>query len=278
MQEHSPIPRFGLLTNPSINIINEIKEIKRLKFDYVEIAIEGPEGNPSRLKDKQNEIIKLLSQSQFSKNRPLGHTVPWAALGSDYERIRHAWIAEALEEIKLAKELGIALINFHSSANGMFFADKRRRIVLDNWINSLQGIISRIKRSDYKNNIQIMLENVPISSSGIHKLDEFKYIVDNVPGLNVHLDIPHAFTSGGMQAIINYIRTFREKIMHIHWHDNHGIYDEHLPIGKGLIDHKVVVEELKNINYNRTITLEVFTGKQDAKDSANKLQQLWVDD
>jgi sugar phosphate isomerase/epimerase len=175
LQEHSLIPRFGLLTNPSINIINEIKEIKRLKFDYVEIAIEGPEGNPSRLKDKQNEIIKLLSQSQFSNNRPLGHTVPWAALGSDYERIRHAWIAEALEEIKLANELGISLINFHSSANGMFFADKRRRIVLDNWINSLQGIISRIKRSDYKNNIQIC---VPISSSGIHKLDEFKYIVD----------------------------------------------------------------------------------------------------
>src|SRR6188472_3917786 len=150
LQEYSPIPRFGLLTNPSINIINEIKEIKRLKFDYVEIAIEGPEGHPSRLKDKQNEIIKLLSQSQFSNNRPLGHTVPWADLGSDYERIRHAWIAEALEEIKLAKELGIALINFHSSVNGMFFADRRRRIVLDNWINSLHGSKDLIIRIIYK--------------------------------------------------------------------------------------------------------------------------------
>jgi len=79
-----------------------------------------------------------------------------------------------------------------------------------------------------------------------------------------------------MQAIIDYIRTFREKIVHIHWHDNNGVYDEHLPIGEGLIDHKRVVKELKNINYNRTITLEVFTGKQDAKDSANKLKELWM--
>ena len=29
---------------------------------------------------------------------------------------------------------------------------------------------------------------------------EFKYIIDNVPSLLVHLDIPHAFTSGGMKS------------------------------------------------------------------------------
>jgi len=40
--------------------------------------------------------------------------------------------------------------------------------------------------------------------------------------------------------------------------------------------HKVPKFGLKNINYNRTITLEVFTGKQDAKDSANKLKELWM--
>jgi len=51
-----------------------------------------------------------------------------------------------------------------------------------------------------------------------------------------------------------------------------------LPIGEGLIDHKKVVRELKSINYKGTIMLEVFTGKQDAKDSANKLKELWMID
>jgi sugar phosphate isomerase/epimerase len=267
-QQKYKVPKFGLLTNPSINIINEIKEIHRLNFDYVEVGIEGPEGNPCIIVDNMNEITKLLLKFD---DKPVGHTAHWMDLGSDFERVRQAWISEAIQEAKLAKGLGIYLINFHSSATGMFFGEKRK-MILDNWIKSLREIISHSQRLG----VQIMLENVPKSSSGIHKLDEFKYIIDNVQGLNVHLDIPHAFTSGGMQAIIDYIRAFSKKIVHIHWHDNNGVYDEHLPIGEGLIDHKKVVKELKNINYNRTITLEVFTGKQDAKNSANKLKELWM--
>jgi hypothetical protein len=47
-------------------------------------------------------------------------------------------------------------------------------MILDNWIKSLREIISHSKRLG----VQIMLENVPNSSSGIHKLDEFKYTTD----------------------------------------------------------------------------------------------------
>ncbi len=56
----------------------------------------------------------------------------------------------------------------------MFFGE-RRKIILDNWIKSLHEIISHTKMFG----IQIMLENVP-NSSRIHKIDEFKYIIDNV--------------------------------------------------------------------------------------------------
>jgi hypothetical protein len=60
----------------------------------------------------------------------------------------------------------------------------------------------------------MMLENVPYSN-GIHDMIEFKYIIENVPSLLVHLDIPHAFTSGGMKSVLDYINTFRDKIIHI---------------------------------------------------------------
>lgn len=113
-------------------------------------------------------------------DKPVGYTAHWIDLGSDYERIRQAWISEAIEEAKLAKELRIYVINFHSSAMGMFFGE-RRKMILDNWIKSLHEIISHTKMLG----VQIMLENVP-NSSGIHKLDEFRYIIDNVQGLNVH--------------------------------------------------------------------------------------------
>jgi sugar phosphate isomerase/epimerase len=80
-----------------------------------------------------------------------------------------------------------------------------------------------------------------------------------------------------MESVIDYINTFRDKIIHIHWHDNHGKRDEHLPIGEGLIDHQKAIKALKDIDYDRTITLEVFTtNSNDAKYSANQLRAMWL--
>jgi sugar phosphate isomerase/epimerase len=232
----------------------------------VEIGIEGPEGNPDIINKDKHEIVKLLERF---KQKPIAHTAYWIDLASDYDYIRHAWILEAIREIKTAKKIGIDLINFHANINGMFYGHKRK-LVLDNLVKSLREIVSHAK----KNKVAVMLENVPLSN-GIHNIDEFKYIIDNVATLFVHLDIPHAFTSGGMASVIDYINTFRDKIIHIHWHDNHGKIDEHLPIGEGSIDHQKAVKALKDIDYDRTITLEVFTNSGDAKSSAEKLRTMW---
>jgi sugar phosphate isomerase/epimerase len=261
------MPSYGLPTNPSIEILSEISKIYELGFEYAEIGIEGPEGNPEIINKRNDEIVKLL---QVFKQKPIGHTAYWIDLGSDYDYIRHAWILEAIREIRIARKVGIDLINFHANLNGMFYGEKRK-IVLDNLIKSLREIVSHAKKSK----VHVMLENAPLSN-GIHNIDEFKYIIDNVTTLFVHLDIPHAFTSGGMESVIDYINTFRDRIIHIHWHDNHGKRDEHLPIGEGLIDHQKAIKALKDIDYDRTITLEVFTNSNDAKSSANQLRTMWL--
>jgi sugar phosphate isomerase/epimerase len=261
------MPAYGLLTNPSREILGEIKRIHDLGFDYPEIAIEGPEGNPLLISRKKNEIVKLFEKF---KEKPIGHTAYWFDLCSDYGYIRDAWILEATREIRIAKEIGLDLINFHANLNGMFYGKKRNGLLL-NLINGLREIVSYAE----KHNVRVMLENVPLSN-GIHRASEFKYIIDNVSSLLVHLDIPHAFTSGGMDSVIEYVSTFHEKIVHVHWHDNHGKRDEHLPIGQGIIDHEKAVKALKNVSYDKTITLEVFTNSNDAKLSANQLSALWA--
>jgi sugar phosphate isomerase/epimerase len=178
------MPSYGLLTNPSNEIISEISKIYDLNFDYAEIGIEGPEGDPGIInKKKKDEIVKLL---EGFKQKPIGHTAYWIDLASDYDYIRHAWILEAIGEIKTARRMGINLINFHANINGMFYGEKRK-LVLDNLVKSLREIVRQAKK--YK--VDIMLENVPLSN-GIHNVDEFKYIIDNVATLFVHLDIPHA--------------------------------------------------------------------------------------
>ena len=54
------MPSYGLLTNPSNEILAEINKIYQLGFDFVEIAIEGPEGNPKLIDKNKNEITKLI--------------------------------------------------------------------------------------------------------------------------------------------------------------------------------------------------------------------------
>ena len=261
------MPSYGSLTNPSNEILAEINKIYELGFDFVEIAIEGPEGNPKLIDKNKSEIIKLI---QKFNQKPIGHTAYWIDLCSDYEYVRHAWILEAMREIRTARKIGINLINVHANLSGMFYGEKRY-VLLDNMIKSLREIIRYAERS----NIKVMLENVPLSN-GIHSVNEFKYIIDNVDSLLVHLDIPHAFTSGGMKSVLDYISIFNDRIVHIHWHDNHGTKDEHLAIGEGWIDHYKAVKALRDINYGGTITLEVFTSTNDAKRSAHKLRTMFL--
>jgi len=122
------MPSYGLLTNPSNEILSEISKIYDLNFDYVELGIEGPEGNPQIINKKKNEIVGLL---QKIKRKPID-------LSSDHDYIRYAWILEAMREIRTAKKVGIDLINFHSNLNGMFYGEKRK-MLLDNMIKSLRN-------------------------------------------------------------------------------------------------------------------------------------------
>jgi len=104
-----------------------------------------------------------------------------------------------MREIRTVSKVEIDLINFHANLNGMFYGEKRK-ILLDNLVKSIREIV----RYAEKRKMHVMLENVPLSN-GIHDVVEFKYIIDNVPSLLVHLDIPHAFTSGGMTSVLEYI-------------------------------------------------------------------------
>jgi hypothetical protein len=68
------MPSYGLPTNPSIEILSEISKIYELGFEYAEIGIEGPEGNPEIINKRKDEIVKLL---QVFKQKPVGHTAYW---------------------------------------------------------------------------------------------------------------------------------------------------------------------------------------------------------
>jgi sugar phosphate isomerase/epimerase len=115
----------------------------------------------------------------------------------------------------------------------------------------------------------LMLEN------GEEKFEHYKYVLDNVPELKVHFDVGHAFISGGINTIRKFISYFGDRIAHIHIHDNHGKQDEHLALKKGKINWKKVVYLLKKIEYDKTITIEVFKSDKGLIKSREYFRKLW---
>ncbi|MCX6814580.1 MAG: sugar phosphate isomerase/epimerase [Candidatus Aenigmarchaeota archaeon] len=264
------IPKFGRLTNPMENILEEIDLTAKLGFDFVEIGIEGPGGDPKVLIRNKNKILRVIRDNNLFA---IGHTSWWFELGSTYESVRRGWVEEGKRIIMTSKELEINLINFHTHSIGLFMdIPSARKEVLDNYVKSMKELVDYGKSLGVK----VMLENAA-ERREICDLADVKHIIDRVRGLGFHLDVGHAYIQGGMKGVMDYIRVLSPKLWHVHMHDNHGYEDEHLPIGSGKIQFGKIVSALKKIGYDKTITPEVF-GKTpgSAQRSMKKLKKLWV--
>jgi sugar phosphate isomerase/epimerase len=261
------IPKFGFMTDPSKDILKEIKKGLRLGFDFVEIGIEPPLGTPEHLKKNEEKILDILNKN---KTFAIAHTAWWVELGSFHEPVRKAWVVEGKKAIDAANELGIKEINFHAQTYPLTLSNRKsRRQTIQNLIKSSEELVDYAARF----NIGVMIENQPQRKS--FEPNDFKQIFRGVKGLGFHFDVGHAFIGGGMKGVEKYIKAFRDRLWHIHLHDNHGEHDEHLPIGEGSIDFRKVVKSLKKVGYKRTITLEVFSTEKRVKESLKRIKRIW---
>jgi len=258
--------KIGMLTNPVEDILKEIERAHKLGFNLVEIGIEPPRGDPELLMAKKGSILQAIKKHRLSV---VGHTAWWCDLGSPIEELRRVWIEEAKNYVDTANALGIKLLNFHAYHIGTFMkVSEFRQQVLAGFVDSLEELMGYAKPFG----IRLMLENDP----GKMKFKDFRYIIDQLPGLGVHLDVGHAFINGGMKEISKFINTFKDNVVHVHMHDNNGKEDEHIAIGKGNIDYGKVVRQLKKTGYDKAITLEVFHGGDKALVSSRKMiEKMW---
>jgi sugar phosphate isomerase/epimerase len=264
------MPKFGMLTDPILSVPDEIIRFKKLGFDYAEIGIEEPLATPSILARQRKRILELLSVNEMFA---IGHSAYWVQFGSSHAKARRGWIEEARDMIRVASQLKLDLLNFHfyGKLGRVGATQASREVFLDNFSDAM----SELCKFGKSKRIALMLENVPVGDHGTGGIGSYSRVMENVPQLNCHLDIAHAFIEGGMGRIKSYLNRFYPRLIHIHIHDNHGELDEHLPLGSGMIDFRKVVKWLKEIDYNRTVTFEVFTSYKDAVRSREYFRKLW---
>jgi sugar phosphate isomerase/epimerase len=105
--------------------------------------------------------------------------------------------------------------------------------------------------------IQVGIENLLPGADclpGYDDLSEIHKILERQPELGVTLDVGHLQIARLSPASI--IRRLGQRLNHLHLHDNHGKWDEHLPVGEGLIAWEPLCQALLEIDYHGVVEIE----------------------
>lgn len=101
--------------------------------------------------------------------------------------------------------------------------------------------------------ITACLENMPaLDDFFCRDADELDGFIDGT-AMKAVFDIGHAHTNGGVDR---FCKVILPKAYHLHVHDNHGTYDEHLALGDGSVPWDSIMPKLQKSYTGRIIVVE----------------------
>ena len=104
--------------------------------------------------------------------------------------------------------------------------------------------------------LTLCVENVMETSP-----DALRQVAEQVndPRLRICFDVGHAFCQSGELA--PWLDALAPYISHVHLHNNHGTFDEHLGLPDGTLDMATVIRQLEALAPQATYTLEVRSAR-----------------
>ena len=260
--------KYGAMNLPIKSIVDEIGELGKLGFDYIELTLDAPEATPEIILRDQDRIKDALSAHQLEI---MGHLPTFVSIADLYESIRTASIDENIKALEAGAALGIKEFVIHpGSIRGLGRQVKDR--VHKYAYKSLAAIVKKANELQ----VTLCIENMFPAINSLTEPHEFEKIFRKHPDLMFTLDIAHAHLGTNKNRSPDFIRLYADRLSHIHISDNFGKDDCHLPIGAGMIYFNRIFKELKEIGYDETITLEVFSRDRDYLSmSLTKIKQMW---
>ena len=243
----------GYQRNPIEHIF---EDAKRFGYDYIELWGGRPHGYAPDLKaGDMKELLKLRDKYgvPITGYCPEHNAYPYNyMIGS--EAMRH----DAVEYLKLcfdmAKEMG-ADYTLISAAHAGYGATRKE--IWDRLTKSVRELVDYAEKIDMK----IVMEALTVYESNVIKsANDLKELFEAVPSKNLvgMCDIVPPFTQ--QESIMDYFDKLGDKMYHMHLIDGVHDSDSHVMPGEGEIPMPELIKELKNINYNRTATIELVTG------------------
>ena len=252
----------GSMNFPGRSIAKEIHRIADEGFDFIDLTLEPPAAW-----DKDGkEIGRLIGDLGLGV---VGHTAWYLPIASPFAELRQTARDLYRRGLDTFADAGVTLVNVHP--------DQRVPLTSADRVRSANAeAIAQLSQDAAQRGISLMVENLDQGFSGV---DGLKPIFDADPDLGFHLDIGHANLRLGLgqpNRTADLLAAFGDRLRHVHVSDNRGgAEDLHLPLGAGTIDWKGWIRSLKELGYDGTVTLEVFSREREHLRTSRKLWLKW---
>jgi len=238
---------LGTLADPRGTVEQELFYAREKGFDYVEISLEGPKTTLEQLAPRAGELARLREELGIFY---VCHT-PWSwNVGNPYKTLRDATVRQVIDVIDFAGQIEARLVTVHMHTRFGLFEKKE---LIKRMAEGMSALCDRAEQTG----MAVTVENVDQSPDDMRRFFELE------PRAKFHLDVGHGnLLCANGSNIYHFIDQFKDRLHHVHVHDNRGGHDVHgdlhLPLGSGNIDWPRVVKALKDAGYDKTVTFEVF--------------------
>ena len=250
--------KIGFYTHPRKNIINEIRWIGENGFDFAELFLEADQGIVTILDPVQ--IRKTLNEYQLDV---IGHSAWFLPIGSPFKEIRDKSVEMLQQYVVFCNRIECPKMTVHANWPGSLFSESEGIDFQNESLLALSSFSTPL-------GVTIIFESVCTHHDNKKAI---RKILNAVPEIGFHADTGHLNLYG--RDPIDYLCEFKDRLSHIHMHDNDGHTDLHLPMGTGNINWEKLIPTLKTF-YDGTITLEIFSPDKDyALLARKKLKEKW---
>lgn len=219
--------------------LEHVEFLHSLGLQFAEITISDP-STFSRVVPEYKNLKEKLGISY------VGHG-PREGDPNDLRQLEKEYLPKVLEILPLMTELDIPHLTLHLWLDSRFIKKESITFKVD--------LLGRIIHKATDRGILICLEN--LSETASHLSAAF----DALPSLYLTLDLGHAQLLTEVNRSYEIIERYPERIRHVHLHDNRGGHsaqdDLHLLPGEGIIDFERIFGKLREMDYNRAISLEL---------------------
>lgn len=261
---------YGAMNFPVRPLVEEIRSIGEMGFDFLELTMDAPQAHYLVVEDQKDAIVEALGSFQMAV---VCHLPTFISTADLTPGIREASVQEVMKSLEVAAILQPLKVVLHPSyvvGMGHLVREVSEKYAFE----SLEAIVEKA----HGLGLCLCLENMFPGAQWLVTPEDFIGILAKFPTINLTLDMGHAHVQDpGDERCLRFIEMFPDRIGHVHASDNFGREDSHLPIGAGSVNFPKIARALKRIGYNDTVTLEVFSKDRDyVKISREKFIEMMV--